>query len=642
MRLLLFLVLLPSVVALTPLDAGTMEATVLIVNEVRFSSEGSLFNVEEAAARLTWFPRDDSLQEVRSLSTKPDSVRGENSITYSWIDPGRSAELQVTADIVTRNSIVPIRERIPFPLQNVPPDVSTYLGEEEIIDQSAGIKLLAQNLAREKNDLYEVVFALADWATTNVEYSLASLGEPAIQKSSQVLATRWGKCDEITALFISMNRALGIPARFVAGYSYTNSDLIQQEWGGHGWSEVWFPDVGWVPFDVTYGEYGYLDAGHVKLKVSEDAKETSVDYTAKGTEFTLHTEPLDIFVTPKNLVRNDEEHIRIKLEAPYAAVGFGSAVMILANVENRKNYYVATRLDLAQTTRTSMLSDTYHNVLLKPYEQVTIPFLVKIEDELDEGFRYEFPFRILSRLGEEETIMINVHPKGRVLTEADFDDLISTYVENPTSAPLFSITCDRGKPGYVGSSISHSCVVNDFIGDSITICDDTCESVFVEDDAFTYNVKAGVVGVVTKRLEATHLGQTTEFLISTETVAPTNFSVTIENPTTAKMNDLVVVEISLDATGAEPVDIDVVTTVAYAKAKHIIDDLPTIIQLTVPGTALRSGENDIIVSVSYEDELGTQGTATGTSTITLTDANWVHKVRFVLTDIQEWLVGLFT
>ena len=51
----------------------------------------------------------------------------------------------------------------------------------------------------------------------NVKYDITTSTEDVSQKSSWVLKNKIGVCDEITNLFISLNRASGIPARFVSG-----------------------------------------------------------------------------------------------------------------------------------------------------------------------------------------------------------------------------------------------------------------------------------------------------------------------------------------------------------------------------------------------------------------------------------------
>ena len=60
-----------------------------------------------------------------------------------------------------------------------------------------------------------------------------------------------------------MLRSIGIPARFVTGTA--SSGTIAEGWGNHGWAEVYFPEKGWIPWDVTFGQYGWVDSSHLKL-----------------------------------------------------------------------------------------------------------------------------------------------------------------------------------------------------------------------------------------------------------------------------------------------------------------------------------------------------------------------------------------
>ena len=55
-----------------------------------------------------------------------------------------------------------------------------------------------------------------------------------------------------------MLRSIGIPARFVTGYSegekITGEDIyILNDSDAHGWVEVFFPTYGWIPFEPTPG-----------------------------------------------------------------------------------------------------------------------------------------------------------------------------------------------------------------------------------------------------------------------------------------------------------------------------------------------------------------------------------------------------
>src|SRR3989338_2220208 len=108
--------------------------------------------------------------------------------------------------------------------------------------------------------MYVASFLLASWVKENVRYDLTTLTAEAVQTSSWVFQERRGVCDELTNLFIAMARSVGIPARFVTGTVYSG---LLPGWGNHGWAEVYFQGYGWVPFDVTYGQYGWIDPSHV-------------------------------------------------------------------------------------------------------------------------------------------------------------------------------------------------------------------------------------------------------------------------------------------------------------------------------------------------------------------------------------------
>jgi transglutaminase-like putative cysteine protease len=66
------------------------------------------------------------------------------------------------------------------------------------------------------------------------------------------LSNGGGDCTEYSDLFVALCRAKGIPARVIEGYI---ADSSPDEIGmGHNWSEVYFEDFGWVPFDCTFDD----------------------------------------------------------------------------------------------------------------------------------------------------------------------------------------------------------------------------------------------------------------------------------------------------------------------------------------------------------------------------------------------------
>ncbi len=70
-----------------------------------------------------------------------------------------------------------------------------------------------------------------------------------------------GDCTEHSALFVTLARAAGIPARTAGGLMYMGDDV--QAFGGHAWAEVVL-DGAWVPVDPTFDQ-PVADPLHVRF-----------------------------------------------------------------------------------------------------------------------------------------------------------------------------------------------------------------------------------------------------------------------------------------------------------------------------------------------------------------------------------------
>ena len=76
-----------------------------------------------------------------------------------------------------------------------------------------------------------------------------------------------GYCDYYTTAFVVLMRSRGVPVRFAAGYAPGYFTEYTEEWiiteaQAHSWPEVWFPGLGWVPFEPTAGRQE-LDRSYV-------------------------------------------------------------------------------------------------------------------------------------------------------------------------------------------------------------------------------------------------------------------------------------------------------------------------------------------------------------------------------------------
>jgi hypothetical protein len=88
----------------------------------------------------------------------------------------------------------------------------------------------------------------------NISYGYNPYGSDALT----TLVTGWGNCANYAHIALALVRAAGIPARLVHGYSFTKpyslptgNDPIEASWGQgtHAWIEVYYPSLGWVPYD---------------------------------------------------------------------------------------------------------------------------------------------------------------------------------------------------------------------------------------------------------------------------------------------------------------------------------------------------------------------------------------------------------
>ncbi len=115
---------------------------------------------------------------------------------------------------------------------------------------------LARNIVGDERDPVAAARKLVAWVHENVEKE-PSLTVPSAR---EVAKARRGDCNEHAVLLTALARAVGIPARVVAGAIYGAPGE-----GGfyyHAWSELWLGS--WVSADAVFGQMP-ADATHVKL-----------------------------------------------------------------------------------------------------------------------------------------------------------------------------------------------------------------------------------------------------------------------------------------------------------------------------------------------------------------------------------------
>jgi uncharacterized protein (DUF58 family)/transglutaminase-like putative cysteine protease len=126
-------------------------------------------------------------------------------------------------------------------------------------DVSQRIRTLARDLTATAATPYERAIALENYLR-RIPYSLEVDPPPVDAEISEYFLFTLGRgyCDYYATAMVVMARAAGLPARLVTGYLAMDYDpeagyyLINAD-QAHAWVEIYFPEIGWIPFEPTGG-----------------------------------------------------------------------------------------------------------------------------------------------------------------------------------------------------------------------------------------------------------------------------------------------------------------------------------------------------------------------------------------------------
>jgi len=115
-----------------------------------------------------------------------------------------------------------------------------------------------------------------------------------VQPASETMQLGTGDCDDLSFLYISLCRSLGIPARFIRGYLVEETDGTVSA-VAHAWTEVFvggnIGNQGWIPVECACPSenmevqvnqnFGVESVGHLRL-FKDDGSNESMDASISG------------------------------------------------------------------------------------------------------------------------------------------------------------------------------------------------------------------------------------------------------------------------------------------------------------------------------------------------------------------------
>ncbi|MDD5712302.1 MAG: transglutaminase family protein [Smithellaceae bacterium] len=191
----------------------------------------------------------------RPQEVKEDTdARGNRIITAAWM--GNTSAVDVSVSYLALNEAGPtdFKTQAPFPLERITPEAGSYLkATAQVQADDPRIRRLAAILTSDAGSELDAVRSIISYVIDHMTY----VTPPSSYDALYALETGKGNCQNYSHLSAALLRASGIPARIVKGFTINERQISYVDGKAvfkmgkkrHSWIEVWFSDLGWVPFD---------------------------------------------------------------------------------------------------------------------------------------------------------------------------------------------------------------------------------------------------------------------------------------------------------------------------------------------------------------------------------------------------------
>ncbi len=246
------------------------------------SYQSPTYNQKIVEVNFDYSPRPDNREEFVDK-------RGNKVIKVSWQKP--SGTITTAVSLITENKTIlqQLKTSAAFPPQNIPADVQPYLNATDQVPMNhPNIAAKAREISVGAKTEFDAVQRILSWVIDHMNYVLV----PPEYGALYSFQTGKGNCQNYSHLSAALMRAMGIPARIVNGITleqpYTikmgnRSMTLKMAEGRHSWIEVYFPDLGWVPFDPQQTQL-FVSNRFIRVEVGMDNEETSQDGLIRWTQ----------------------------------------------------------------------------------------------------------------------------------------------------------------------------------------------------------------------------------------------------------------------------------------------------------------------------------------------------------------------
>ncbi len=224
---------------------------------------------------LSYDPKPASTEEHRDK-------RGNRVIEMIWHNPATAVSAKVSCIVHNSTVLTSLASTAPFPVQGLPADVRVYLDPSKLVQSDdAAIRETALSLTKDVKTMFDAVQHIISWIVDHMRY----VSPPQQYDALYSYHSGKGNCQNYSHLAAALMRAVGIPVRIANGVTldqpYTVSSnqgefTFKMGKGRHSWIEIFFPDLGWVPYDPQQTEL-FISNRFIRIEVGVDNAETEND-----------------------------------------------------------------------------------------------------------------------------------------------------------------------------------------------------------------------------------------------------------------------------------------------------------------------------------------------------------------------------
>ncbi len=249
--------------------------SLIISTVVPATFKSSTYNQEVSELRFDFQPQPSNQEE------KFDT-RGNKVITATWSYPTTPITASVALIAVNWLQLTPLSTSAPFPLSTLSSVERVYLqATKQVPANDPRILAKAKELTNGVTTEFDAVQRVLSWVIDHMTYVLV----PESYEAMYSFDSGKGNCQNYSHLAAALLRSVGIPVRIVNGVTLKRSYDARVEGGNltlgmaqgrHSWIDVYFSDLGWVPFDPQQSQL-FTSNRYIRIEVGLDNEETTQD-----------------------------------------------------------------------------------------------------------------------------------------------------------------------------------------------------------------------------------------------------------------------------------------------------------------------------------------------------------------------------